>query len=174
MSCRILLASTRHTAKWQGSTGAGEPEPAVRAGLGGFEPPTAGLRVRCSTWLSHRPADTSATVVINLGNVVASFIIRWHPPLIHCRSRADPVLVLYGVFCVCPGSKARGRRAHWSRLGHDPGLWRCGARCRLALPWSIMPPRTPPGRPKRPCPRHPGYGCMRLSWWRSRHRRCAA
>ena len=27
-----------------------------RAGLEGFEPPTAGLRVRCSTWLSHRPA----------------------------------------------------------------------------------------------------------------------
>lgn len=26
-----------------------------RAGLEGFEPSTAGLRVRCSTWLSHRP-----------------------------------------------------------------------------------------------------------------------
>ena len=25
------------------------------AGLEGFEPSTAGLRVRCSTWLSHRP-----------------------------------------------------------------------------------------------------------------------
>ena len=27
----------------------------IEAGLEGFEPSTAGLRVRCSTWLSHRP-----------------------------------------------------------------------------------------------------------------------
>lgn len=32
----------------------------IEAGLEGFEPSTAGLRVRCSTWLSHRPGTGCA------------------------------------------------------------------------------------------------------------------
>ena len=37
------------------------------AGLEGFEPSTAGLRVRCATWLRYRPISLAdSDVVINL------------------------------------------------------------------------------------------------------------
>lgn len=39
----------------------------IIAGLEGFEPTTAGLRVLCATWLRHRPTKNGMPrVVINL------------------------------------------------------------------------------------------------------------
>ena len=36
----------------------------VIAGLEGFEPTTAGLRVLCATWLRHRPTKISTDIVV--------------------------------------------------------------------------------------------------------------
>ena len=39
----------------------------LKAGLEGFGPSTTGLRVRCATWLRHRPTNLAVPdVVINL------------------------------------------------------------------------------------------------------------
>jgi hypothetical protein len=39
----------------------------MKAGLEGFEPSTAGLRVLCATWLRYRPTKKNMrSVVINL------------------------------------------------------------------------------------------------------------
>ena len=39
----------------------------IKAGLKGFGPLTTGLRVRCATWLRHRPTEMNMPrVVINL------------------------------------------------------------------------------------------------------------
>ena len=53
--CPIHPFSNSHTAAQDGRRMC-RTERKSRAGLEGFEPSTAGLRVRCSTWLSHRPA----------------------------------------------------------------------------------------------------------------------
>ena len=58
--CQQLdLQACRRHAKRQGR--AGEPESTGRAGLMGFEPTTAGLKVRCATWLRYRPVEWDAT-----------------------------------------------------------------------------------------------------------------
>ena len=63
---------------WNGTGAAGHKMPLIMAGLGGFEPPTAGLKVRCSTWLSHRPRTKHRRVQFSrLAQIVGRVAKTW-------------------------------------------------------------------------------------------------